>query len=385
MLHSRDRQGIPYLGLAAGLAIWTKPTAFTFLLPFAVLDLVLILRSRQFGRVVAAVAIAAGLALSVNAGAFARNLSVYGNPLGPRGQVTGFTNAVFDGRVLISNAVRNAAFHAATPWPKVKDWITRGIIKAHLLLGMALDDPRTTSYGAFERVGQPVYDETRAGNTVQAMLILVSAALALMRSKLRQSRLGLYGLVVACTFIVFSGLLKWQIFGSRLQLPFFLLMAPFVGATLGALLPSLALGVLGVGVAAAAWPWMTGIPSRPLFAQPGTDWSILSRSRPALYFTTAGVESVYRSITGEILADGCSTIGIMLGGDSVEYPLWMLLDAPRPDLQVEWIVADELGTDRLLPGFRPCAVICEDCPHETQGIRGLPIHAVFDNFTLYMR
>jgi hypothetical protein len=75
--------------------------------------------------------------------------------------------------------------------------------------------------------------------------------------------------VVASTFIVFSGLLKWQIFGSRLQLPFFLLMAPFVGATLGAYLPSLALGVLGVGVAAAAWPWMTGIPSRPLLAQPG--------------------------------------------------------------------------------------------------------------------
>jgi hypothetical protein len=384
-LLSRENPGVSYLGLAAGLAIWTKPTAFAFLLPFAVLDLLLILRRRQFGRAVAAIAVAAGLVLSVNAGAFARNLSVYGNPLGPQGEVGGFANSLLDGRVLISNSVRNAAFHAATPWPKVNDWITRGIIKIHLLLGLALDDPRTTSYGAFERVGQPVYDETRVGNTVQAVLILISTALVLMRSKLRWSTLGVYGLVVGCTFIVYSGLFKWQIFGSRLQLPFFLLMAPFVGATLGAFLPNLALGVLGVGLAAAAWPWMTGIPSRPLLPQPGTDWSILTRSRSALYFATTGVEPAYRSMTDEILDQGCSTVGIMLGGDTVEYPLWVLLGAPRPDLQVEWIVAGELGTERFLPGFRPCAVVCEDCPEESQEIRGVPIHSVFDSFTLYMR
>jgi hypothetical protein len=163
-------------------------------------------------------------------------------------------------------------------------------------------------------------------------------------------------------------------------------MAPFVGATLGALLPSLALGVLGVGVAAAAWPWMTGIPSRPLLTQPGTDWNILSRTRSSLYFATAGgAEPAYRSITSEILESGCSTVGIMLSGDSVEYPLWVLLDAPRTDLQLEWIVANELGTDRLLPGFRPCAVICNECSQDTSEIRGIPIHAVFDDFTLYLR
>jgi hypothetical protein len=288
--------------------------------------------------------------------------------------------------VLISNIVRNAAFHAATPWPEINDWITRGIIKIHLLLGMTLDDPRTTSYGAFQRVGQPVFDETRSGNAVQAVLILACAALVLSRSKLRRSTLGLYGLVVAGTFVAFSGLLKWQIFGGRLQLPFFVLMAPFVGATVASFLPNLALGMLGVGIAAAAWPWMTGIPSRPLLTQPGTDWNILTRARSSLYFATAGgVESSYRSMTSEILEDGCSTVGIMLGGDSVEYPLWILLDAPRPDLQVEWIVANELATDTLLPGFHPCAVICEECPQGTSEIRGLPIHAVFDNFTLYLR
>jgi hypothetical protein len=90
-------------------------------------------------------------------------------------------------------------------------------------------------------------------------------------------------------------------------------------------------------------------------------------------------------MTSEILEDGCPTVGILLSGDSVEYPLWILLDAPRPDLQVEWIVANELATDRLLPGFRPCAVICEGCPQETHEIRGIPVHAVFDNFTLYLR
>ncbi len=233
LLHSRHNQGIAYLALAAGLAIWTKQTAFAFLLPFAVLDLVLVLRARQFGQVVAAVGIAAGLVLSVNAGVIARNLSAYGTLSALRARSRDSRMPSSTAGCSISNVVRNAAFHAATPWPKVNDWITRGIIKTHLLLGMALDDPRTTSYGSFVRVGQPVYAEARAGNTVAAVLILACAALVLMRSNLRRSPLGLYGLVVACTFLVFSGLLKWQIFGSRLQLPFFLLMAPFVGATLG--------------------------------------------------------------------------------------------------------------------------------------------------------
>ena len=383
-LLSRENSAVPYLGLAAGLAIWTKPTAFAFLLPFALIDLLLILRRREWRRTVGAAALAAGLALSVNAGALARNLSVYGSPLGPRGQVAGFANTVLDGRVLISNLLRNAAFHAATPWPELNDWITRGIIKVHLLMDLNLNDPRATSHGAFEKVGQPAYDETRAGNTVQATLILLSAVLVMARSKLRWSRLGLYGLVVACTFIVYSGLFKWQVWGSRLQLPFFLLMAPFVGVTLEAYLPSLALAVVGISVAAAAWPWLTSFPSRPLLPLPGTDWSILNRPRSALYFATGGNEPAYRSMTGEILSNGCSIVGIMLGGDTAEYPLWVLLGAPRSDLQVEWIVAGELATKQLLPQFRPCAVVCEDCPGEMQEIRGLPVHSAIGNFTLYM-
>jgi hypothetical protein len=73
--------------------------------------------------------------MSVNAGAFARNISAYGSPLGPRGLVTGFTNAVLDGRVLLSNVVRNAAFHAATPWPEINDWITRGLSRSTFYWG----------------------------------------------------------------------------------------------------------------------------------------------------------------------------------------------------------------------------------------------------------
>jgi hypothetical protein len=380
-----EDHSLTYLGLAAGLAIWTKPTAFAFLLPFAVLDLVLILRRRHFGRALASAALVAGLVLCVNVGAFARNLSVYGSPLGPQGEVSGFANTLLDGRVLISNVVRNAALHAATPWPRLNDWLTKGIIKIHLLMGLAMDDPRTTSHGEFVKVAQPVYDETRAGNTVQATLILISAVLVAARSRLRWSRLALYGVVVASTFIVYSGLFKWQVFGSRLQLPFFLLMAPFVGATLGAFLPNLALAVLGVGVAVAAWPWMIGITTRPLLPQPDADWSILSTPRSDLYFVTGGDEPAYRSMTEEIMSEGCSTVGIMLGGDTPEYPLWVLLGAPRADLQLEWIVAGELDTKKLLPGFRPCAVLCEDCPEEWQEIRGLPIHSTYASFTLFMR
>jgi hypothetical protein len=90
-------------------------------------------------------------------------------------------------------------------------------------------------------------------------------------------------------------------------------------------------------------------------------------------------------MTSAIEEKGCKDIGLMLSGDTGEYPLWVLLDAPNEDLKIDWIISknDPSGKYRI-EGFEPCAVICEGCGSYDEMYNGLPL--VFDayGFRLYL-
>jgi len=78
-------------------------------------------------------------------------------------------------------------------------------------------------------------------------------------------------------------------------------------------------------------------------------------------------------------------VGILLEGNSVEYPLWVLLDAQEEGVHIEWIVAGTPSAQLEDPAFEPCAVICENCPQEWSTIRGLPLVYRQSVFSLYHR
>jgi hypothetical protein len=77
-----------------------------------------------------------------------------------------------------------------------------------------------------------------------------------------------------------------------------------------------------------------------------------------MYFMTGhALEERYHQTVGRIEEASCSSVGIMLGRDSAEYPLWAFLDAPRPDLDAQWIVAGTASASYVDPNFVSCAVI----------------------------
>jgi FtsH-binding integral membrane protein len=78
-----------------------------------------------------------------------------------------------------------------------------------------------------------------------------------------------YVLTAAATFLLFSLLYQWQIFGSRYHVPFFVLFAPVTGLVLAELLPAKGSRLAGVILIAAAVPYLFCIDSRPLIAVPG--------------------------------------------------------------------------------------------------------------------
>jgi hypothetical protein len=62
----------------------------------------------------------------------------------------------------------------------------------------------------------------------------------------------------------------------------------------------------------------------------------------------------------------------------------VLLDAPRPDLRVEWLVSGGPPGLTISPDFSPCAVICQQCGADIQQFEGLPLVYTRDEYQLFM-
>ena len=175
-------------------------------------------------------------------------------------------------------------------------------------------------------------------------------------------------------------------FGSRYHLPFFVLIAPPIGFPAGRWRSSWIVDVLADGMALTSSSWLLLLHERPLLKD-ADGYSVATSPRESLYFMTGhALKERYRQKVGRIEEASRSSVGIMLGGDSAEYPPWAFLDAPRPDLDAQWIVAGTASARYVDPDFVPCAVICDySCPQEWTSVRDLPLDRDLSGFRLFMR
>jgi hypothetical protein len=325
------------------------------------------------------------IVIMMNAGHLTRNAMVYGHPIGPSSKVALHANEIYEPRVFLSNLLRNAALHAGTPWSRVNDWLFLSIYKVHAKIGLDIQDPRTTQVGWFT-VGKPNTAETTSGNPIHALLILVFFGLSIGAPKVRGTTAMVYALTVAATFLIYCLLFKWQVFGSRLHLPFFVLFAPAIGFGLRQLFPLNAGRLIAVILLIASWPWLLSIQSRPLIPnEQSYIISVVSMEREELYFALGQhLIEPYTSMTDIIHETGCQKVGLMLSGSGAEYPLWVLLGAPDPDLEMEWIVSGTPSETYRQDDFQPCALICEKCPQEWEQFSGLPLTYQSGTFRLYI-
>ena len=175
-------------------------------------------------------------------------------------------------------------------------------------------------------------------------------------------------------------------FGSRYHLPFFVLIASPIGFLAGRWRSSWIVDVLAVGMALTSSSWLLHLHERPLLKD-ADGYSVATSPRESMYFMTGhALEERYHQTVGRIEEASCSSVGIMLGGDSAEYPLWAFLDVPRPDLDAQWIVAGTASARYVDPDFVPCAVICDySSPQDWTSVRDLPLDRDLSGFRLFMR
>ncbi len=346
-------------GLALGLALLTKSSAFVYAPPFAVIiGLVLLYRLRGTALIRGIVILV--LVLAVNAGHFTRNTLLYGSPTGPRDY---YRNRTLSVNVLASNFIRSTAVHlpletGISILDRTNHWMLGWLRLLHEFTGLDPADPRTTPPDHW--VGRTVFTkqmsfyEADSGNPLHAILIIMTTSIGAVSlwNRLQYSALG-YMIVLLSAFLLFCAYLKLSEFRVRLHLPAFVLWCPVIALALFNTSSRLVLSI-PILVVLFGCNWTFNNPLRPI--NPGAVYAQVPRTNG--YFARRPyLLPMYREIVDRIIASTCTEVGLIVNEDSWEYPLWMLLREQNYQGVIRHIRVGNASQVYERTDFYPCAII----------------------------
>lgn len=362
---SYGRMTMAYLGLASGLAILTKGTAYFFGPSLLLGCLIPWLRNGR-RREWATLALVPLLIVSLNLGQYVRNVSFAGSP-------AGLDSPDGDGKeplrvrrrptppMIAANVVRNLGLHLSPKSPATRQHLTvalRGMISA---LGEDPDDERA-SWHKFE-VGAYGHNEYFAGSPLHLLLFALAVAWLLVRPRLWRTDLSFVLIGIVGGFLCFSAFYPWTVWSARLHTIPLVFATPVIAALLERARRPLIVAVL-VPATALALVDVTLNYARPLVSR-GELTSIFTTDRWTQYFIGGPWhKEPFAALVAEIKRDGCREVGIDASlGERFEYPLLWALEAGRGGARV-WDVGVSNASARLAGSFEaspPCAVICIGC------------------------
>jgi uncharacterized membrane protein YgdD (TMEM256/DUF423 family) len=229
-------------------------------------------------------------------------------------------------------------------------------------VGVQVNDPRITWQGVTSLVVYQINafntDQGIAGNPVQFVLIAATLAAILALARLRRDRrLAVYAGLLALGYVLFCGYIRWQPWGNRLLVPWFLAAAPLVGVTLARLVAArISVPLLQIVLVVAAMPCLLLNDNAPLW---GTT-TIFNTPRADLYFlTNRSMRQPYMDAARYLHAHQCSDIGFH-SLEGWEYPLWPLIGTSQRPAHIEHVLVTNasrhLGNAQYA-GFHPCAIL----------------------------
>ena len=352
--HRQGQRGwLVAAGVAGGLALATKGTAYLWLWPWGLWALWLVWKRNAWREA----ALAAVLATVLVAGPLYRNTEVFGHPLGDPQIRQKYLAERHDWRAVASGVLRHLAVHATTARLGETPWVAQEVESLHQhVLHLSPSDPQTTSLLHTFHVRRVYYpSEDDAGNWYHLLWLILAALWALWRGE-RALRLHTAALGVA--FVVFAGWLKWNPWVVRLHLPWFLLAVPVMAWALERLFRRrwwLAVAVLAVLVVQALPPLVLNS-NHPLRG-------------PLSVFHTNEEERLFRPVRDlrepytqglRILQNSqCDQIGLVATPSTLEYIFWYLLAPTKPHLRLEHLFVNNAtaGFASRWPRFTPCALI----------------------------
>jgi hypothetical protein len=392
------------IGLAAGLAIFTKGTAY-IILPFIVLTCWWASPGRARIRFLKRCVVVVALILAINTPQYLRNYQFDGSPLGTSPKLNyGELQLTIQGigiKSTLANLLRNISLQMGTPIESVNLRIEHGFRKAIELVGANPDDPRQVVFAEPFSVNHLSFNEFLAGNPLHLLLLLIALGIIFSKFKFAEDRMLVwYSLGILSAFVAFCAILKWQMWSSRFHLPFFVLGAAIIALTLVRYFPRRIL--TAIAIVLLAWGMLNASINRFRSLVPVARWKSAYGPRPLMYFAhnLDHLAPSYIASAQIINKTGCTSVGIdsytpltdpeiIRSPDSfLTYPILALMHADGRT-RMAWFS----GVHNLTAGYAAqqphptaCAIICLDCakvPAKWEEYGSFANHYVFENAVVF--
>lgn len=337
-----------------GLAIFSKGTGYIYGLPFLMWFLLMDFRRdrRQVFKHILAIAAVIWL---INSGHYLRNIELFGAPTSTYPYK--WSPDAYDIPIFISSLVKNVSLHVAIPLDFINtNGLEEAIHKLHKILGVDINDPRNTFGTDFNLHLVPTFEDT-AGNPIHFWLLLLAAVVCLSSRNCRKNKyLVSYLITVLCSFLLFCLSIKWQMWHSRLHLPIFVLISPFIGIVFSKKVTKKIANVMAIVLIQTSLVYVLLNDFRPIVGET----NIFNTTRIDQYLKPAiNDEKNYINAAKFVAETECKNIGLSLSG--MEYPWWILLQDSQESVRIEHIDVKNLSSAkyRVYPfnDFIPCAII----------------------------
>lgn len=311
-----------WLGGALGLAILSKGSAYPFAAATVLIMAFLCLRNKKrFAQGCAAAVVIIALQIP----AMMRNLEAYDSLFASAEQNI---NRVFSVQTFIAAASGNFLMNLPVMGSSSFRQAYAGALER---LGVHMDDTRIYPWGNPRDNARRFYttEDSRAQNPLHALLL---AGLLLAFLLCRVTLPPLYAGMVVATFILFSLLLVWFPYITRIHMGLYALAAPCVGLAAEKLRQRWQTGLLVLLLLGALPPLLLN-QTRPLLPEQCVQFiwhrdvrDCWSNPREQLYFNSRPeVRDAYIAAADAVAAARPAVVGVRLWQDGWEYPLWGIL------------------------------------------------------------
>ena len=331
IVYLKDGLSMHIYGFAASLslAILTKQTTYIFALPFCIWLIFYVLKSKpkHFRHLLMLPLII----LVLNSSHYMRTYKTFGTPL-PVDTMRA-TNEIINFQSISSNIIRNISLNLTVPSKKINDITMNFVENVHSLIKIKTNDKRTTFTPYFYLTF--TFKETLASNTLHFLIIIfVCLILILMQKKIHQKKTFHYAICLGSCFLLFSIILKWQPWGNRLLLPFFVLSSPIVGLVLSKMKNKFFFVTISLLMVLYSLPYLLMNDTRPLVARITQDENynieikkpyFWIKKREDLYSTgkEPGFDQPLKQVSKFIKKIKCNSVGLITRKNSYEYLYWI--------------------------------------------------------------
>lgn len=317
-----------FSGLILGLAFLTKGTAYVYCASIATVIFASVIFSRLspkkklnfFSRSLIILLIG----VSINSFQYARNYQLFGSPIATGDE--SYSNQHLTPKMIAANVIRNYATHLGMVFEEPSNWVYDA---TESLVGNELNNPDSSFLEIKFGVRYSDHEDS-AGNFTHILLLTICLLLALGYKGEERKKVLITTLTIIAGFILFSGLLKWNPWVSRLHTPFFMLGCAVIVTILSKYSENTKNLIIALCLFSSINALLIGEP-RSIFAV--VDSLSNDTPREKQYFANRPeLADVYSEAVAIVKENNPPEIGLMMENDyrkynfgDWEYPVWILL------------------------------------------------------------